>query len=172
MFTKADIEKYFLAEKNAALFFLILGIVAILASVIFFAFIKTNWYKGFAVPLFIIGIIQGMVGYQVYKTADEYRKDNVFAYDLNPAKLESQEMARMQKVKKRLTILLIAEASFFVTAVVLLLVYKNNAGAAIWRGLAFGLMLQAIVSFGFNLQAGNRAKIYLNGLQSFFKMKP
>ncbi|HOV45229.1 MAG TPA: hypothetical protein PK320_06620 [Ferruginibacter sp.] len=127
MFTKADIEKYFLAEKNAALFFLILGIVAILASVIFFAFIKTNWYKGFAVPLFIIGIIQGVVGYQVYKTADEYRKDNVFAYDLNPAKLESQEMARMQKVKKRLTILLIAEASFFVTAVVLLLVYKNNA---------------------------------------------
>ncbi|MGB4883646.1 MAG: hypothetical protein WBP01_01300, partial [Ferruginibacter sp.] len=100
MFTKADIEKYFLAEKNAALFFLILGIVAILASVIFFAFIKTNWYKGFAVPLFIIGIIQGVVGYQVYKTADEYRKDNVFAYDLNPAKLESQEMARMQKVKK------------------------------------------------------------------------
>jgi len=172
MFTKADIEKYFLAEKNAALFFLILGVVAIIASVIFFAVIKTNWYKGFAVPLFIIGILQGMVGLQVYKTADEYRKDNVFAYDLNPAKLESRELARMQKVKKQLTVLLIAEALFFAAAVVLFLLYKNNAGAAIWRGLAFGLMLQALVSLGFDLLAINRAKIYLYGLQSFFKMKP
>ena len=42
MFTKADIEKYFLAEKNAALFFLMQGIVPSLASIIFFAFIKTN----------------------------------------------------------------------------------------------------------------------------------
>ena len=38
MFSKTDIEKYFPEEKNAALFFLILGIIAVLLSALSFGF--------------------------------------------------------------------------------------------------------------------------------------
>ena len=169
MFTKADIEKYFLAEKNAALFFLILGMVAIIASFLFFFIIKTNWYKGFAIPLLAIGIIQGIVGFQVYKTADEYRKDNVFSYDLNPAKLKTQEWPRMQKVKKQFTFLLIVEALLFFVALAMVFGLKNNSRAVLWHGLAFGLMLQMLIAFGFDWLAQNRAKKYVNGLRAFIE---
>lgn len=172
MFTKADIEKYFLAEKNAALFFIVLGLVAVVVSLLFFFILKTNWYKGFAIPLLVIGLIQGFVGCRVYKTADEYRKDNVFAYDLNPSKLENKEWPRMQKVEKQLNRLLLAEALIFIASVVLFFYFKNNSGAALWRGLALGLMLQAILSLGFDWFAKQRAKTYLSGLHNFIEQKP
>ena len=48
MFTKADIERYFNAEKNESLLFILLGVTAILLAFVFFFYLKTNWYKGFA----------------------------------------------------------------------------------------------------------------------------
>lgn len=167
MFSKTDIEKYFLTEKNAALFFLILGIIAVLLSALLFLMFKTNWYKGFVIPVFVVGVIQGLVGYQVHKSADAYRKDAVFSYDLNPSKLETKEYVRMQKVNRQLTVLLIAEALLLMAAVLMVILLKNKADTAFWRGLALGLLLQAALSFGFDGLAKNRAGVYLNGLRSF-----
>lgn len=38
MLTKADIEQYFIAEKNAGILFVIMGIAAILIAVVLFIF--------------------------------------------------------------------------------------------------------------------------------------
>ena len=40
MFTKTDIEKYFNAEKNESLLFIILGIIAIVLALVFIAIDK------------------------------------------------------------------------------------------------------------------------------------
>ena len=66
MLTKAEIEKYFTAEKSESLLFLVIGIIAILLAIAFFFFLKTSFYKGAAVPLLVIGIIQAIVGFTVY----------------------------------------------------------------------------------------------------------
>lgn len=52
MFTKADIEKYFIAEKSESMLFLVFGLIAISLSIFFFSYLKTNFYKGAAVPLY------------------------------------------------------------------------------------------------------------------------
>ena len=42
MFTTADKEKYFNAEKQESLLFVIIGIAAIITAIIFLFFIKTT----------------------------------------------------------------------------------------------------------------------------------
>ena len=70
MFTKADIEKYFSAEKSESLLFVLIGAAAVIAAIVFFFFIKTNFYKGAAIPLLLVGMLLGIAGFTVYKRSD------------------------------------------------------------------------------------------------------
>jgi len=53
MFSKQDIEKYFLAEKQLGLLFIIIGAIAIVLAIVFFFLLKTSFYKGAAIPLLL-----------------------------------------------------------------------------------------------------------------------
>ncbi|HMU71233.1 MAG TPA: hypothetical protein PKD93_00775, partial [Ferruginibacter sp.] len=80
MFEQRDLNfvyKYFVAEKQESLLFLIFGIAAIMLAIIFLIFIKSNpsFYKGAAVPLLAIGIIQCTVGFTVYTRSGKQMKD-------------------------------------------------------------------------------------------------
>ena len=126
MLTKADIEKYFLAEKHESLIFLAIGIIAILLSIFFYSYLKTNFYKGAAIPLLVIGLIQSIVGYTVYARSDEQRISNVYAYDMDPGKLKEQELPRMKTVNRNFVIYRWVEIVFVLSGIVLILLYKTN----------------------------------------------
>ena len=100
MFTKTDIEKYFNAEKRESWLFMAIGIAGIITAIVFFFFLKTNFCKGAAIPLLLVGLLLGVVGYSVYQRSDEDRKRNVYAYDMNPAELKEKELPRMKTVMK------------------------------------------------------------------------
>lgn len=51
MFSKAEIEKYFTAEKQGSLLFLVIGVVAIILELVFYLGLKTSFYKGAAIPI-------------------------------------------------------------------------------------------------------------------------
>ena len=51
MLTKADIEKYFIAEKHESLVFLVIGIAVIILALIFYFTAKTQIYRGAACRL-------------------------------------------------------------------------------------------------------------------------
>ena len=113
MFSKTDIEQYFSAEKQGSLFFLAVGIVAVIASIILFFVLKTPFFKGTAIPMIIIGLIAGTIGFTIYKRSDEDRIRNVYAYDLNPIELKVKELPRMQKVMKSFKVIIMAVAVLF-----------------------------------------------------------
>ncbi len=93
MFSKTDIEKYFIAEKQESILFLLIGIAAVAVSLIFFFALKTGFYKGAAIPLVVVGLL-GIVGYSVYKRSDGNRIRNVYAHDMNPSELKQKELPR------------------------------------------------------------------------------
>src|SRR5215204_4699806 len=101
MFTKADIEKYFNAEKAGSWMFISIGIAAVIAAIVFFFFIKSNVFKGAAIPFLLIGLIMGIIGFTVYLRSDADRLRNVYAYDMNPSHLKDREIPRMEKVIQR-----------------------------------------------------------------------
>ena len=171
MFNKADIEKYFTAEKSESLLFVIIGAVAIIAAVIFFFFIKTNFYKGAAIPLLIIGLLVGIVGFTVYKRCDADRIRNVYAYDLNPTELREKEMPRMKMVMKNFVIYRWVEIILALAGIVLLFYFKDNADKLFWKGFGIALTIMAITTLAADYFAEKRGSIYLKGLESFIQQK-
>ncbi len=167
MFTKTDIEKYFTAEKSESLLFIFIGIAAVIAAIIFFFFLKTNFYKGMAWPLILIALIQISVGYSVYKRSDSDRQRNVYAYDLNPSELKSKEIPRMEQVNKNFVLYRWIEIGLAIAGLILIYIYRSNTEKSFLFGLGLGLAIQALIMLGADYFAEARAKEYTKGLKEF-----
>lgn len=167
MFTKADIEKYFNAEKNESLLFILIGMSAVLLALVFFFYLKTNWHKGFALPFLLIGTMHLVVGYTVYKRCDEDRKRNVYAFDMKPDELKNKEIPRMEKVNKNFIIYRYTEIALLLLGLGLFFYYRNNINKSFWVGLGIALAIEAAINLGADFFAEQRAANYTTGIHSF-----
>ncbi len=172
MLTKTDIEKYFIAEKQEALLFLIVGIAAIATAVGLIIFCKTNFWRGFAMPLIVLGLIQAIVGFTIYKRSDADRVRVVYARDMNPSELKNKELPKMETVNKNFIVYKWFEIALILTALFLVFKFKANAvcenswkGNAFWYGLGIALFIQAAFGLGADYFAAKRGKIYENQLK-------
>lgn len=171
MFTKTDIEKYFIAEKSAGLLFITIGAAAIIAAIVFYFFIKTNFYKGAAIPLMAIGLLMGIVGFTVYKRSDADRIRNVYAYDLNPTELREQEIPRMKTVMKNFIIYRWVEIVLTLGGIVLFFYFKDIPDKLYWKGFGVTLAIMALTALTADYFAEKRGAVYLKGLESFIQQK-
>ncbi len=167
MFSKTDIEQYFSAEKQGSLFFISVGIVAVIAALVFFFVLKTSFFKGAAIPMIVVGMVAGIIGLTIYKRSDDDRIRNVYAYDLNPDELKQKEYPRMQKVMKSFNVILIAEGILLIAAVFLFFYFRNNVTHQFWSGIGAGLFLMAIAALFLDVAAQRRAAVYTKGLAAF-----
>lgn len=167
MFTKVDIEKYYLAEKNIGLLFLIVGIVSLVACILFFFVMKTNWHKGAAVPFLLIGLFQLYQGYNVYKNADKYRKAAVYAYDMNPQALKEKELPKMEKAVKSMTTFMVIEAILLVAGIGLFIYFKKDSTKLFWAGLGMALFIEAALCLFVEITVRSKTSVYVKGLQNF-----
>jgi len=171
MFSKTDIERYFIAEKQESLLFLIVGIVAIILAILSYFYGRTPFFKGAAMPLIIVGLIQGVVGYTVYARSDEDRKRNVYAYDMNPTELKGTELPRMQKVNQNFVVYRWVELGLAIVSVFLLLYFRGRENGLFWYGFGMALAVQALFMLGADYFAEKRATEYTAGIESFLKGK-
>jgi hypothetical protein len=169
MFTKTDIEKYFNAEKAESLLFLGIGIAGIIAALVFFFVLKTQFYKGVAIPLTLVGFLLGVVGYTVYARSDSDRIRNVYAYDMNPSELREKEIPRMETVMKNFVIYRYTEIILAVTGLGLFFFFRINMNQQFWAGVGIGLFVMAVLALGADYFAEKRGHVYLNGLKTYVK---
>jgi Trk-type K+ transport system membrane component len=167
MFTKADIEKYFVGEKQQALLFLIIGIAAVVTAIVFFIFLRNNFYKGAALPLLLVGLLSGIIGYTVHKRSDNDRVRNVYAYDLNPADLKDKELPRMKKVMNTFSVLMWVELVLLIGGAGLYIYYIRDFSKDFWRGFGIALAVMALLMLAADWVASNRGKKYTKGLEMF-----
>lgn len=167
MFTKTDIEKYFTAEKSESLLFVVIGAAGIVTAIIFFFFLKTSFYKGAALPLLLIGLLLGIVGFTVYKRSDADRTRNTYAYDMNPQDLKIKELPRMQTVMKNFVIYRWVEIVLAATGIVLFVYFRNNETQIFWKGFGLALAIMALVALTADYFAEARGKVYVKGLKEF-----
>lgn len=171
MFQQKDLSfiyKYFIAEKQESLLFLIIGIAAILLAIVFWFFIKSNpsFFKGAAIPLLAIGLIQLVVGYTVYSRTDKQKKDIAYNIGIEPVSfVKHTELPRMEKVMTNFVIYRWVEIAFIITGLVLIFLFKSNTGKAFWYGLGMALAIQAVLMLGADYFAEKRGKLYIEELQ-------
>lgn len=171
MFTKADIEKYFNAEKQESLLFILIGAAGILAAIIFFFFLKNHFYRGAAVPLLLIGLLLAVVGYTVYKRSDSDRVRNAYAYDMNPSELKAKELPRMKTVMKNFVIYRYTEIFLLIVGAALYIYFIRDFRNDFWRGFGLALALMALLALTADFFAEKRGKIYTKGIESFIQGK-
>lgn len=169
-FTKADIEKYFVAEKKESLLFLFMGLAGIVAAIVCFFFLKVNFYKGAAIPFLLIGLLLAIVGYTVYKRSDEDRKRNVYAYDMNPSQLKEKELPRMRVVMKNFVMYRWIELFLLVVGAVLCIYFAPD-GNDFWQGFGTSLAIMSFLALIADFFAERRGKIYTSGIESFIQGK-
>jgi hypothetical protein len=169
MLTKADIEKYFIAEKHESLVFLVVGIIAIGVALIFYFVVKTQICRGAALPLLILGLIQAVAGYAVYIRSDDQRISQVYAYDMNPDQLKTVELTRMRKVKTNFLIYRWIEIGSIVVGILLFILFRQQVEKTFWVGFGFALTIMAAELFMADFIAEKRAFYYTSQLEEFNK---
>ena len=165
------IYKYFSGEKQESLLFLIIGLAAISLSVIFFFFIKTTptFFKGAAIPLLAIGIIQGIVGYTVYARTSKQQATIAYNAGTDPQFVKKAEMPRMETVMKKFIIYRYAEIILTLVGLGLFLYFRNNDTQQFLKGLGLTLLIQALLMLGADYFAEKRGKVYSEGLTNFIQ---
>ncbi len=171
MFTKRDIEAYFIAEKQESLLFLVIGMVALGLAGYFYFIQKSPVYKGLAIPLLVIGIIQVVVGFTVYTRSDRQRIENVYAYDMSPSKLQQEELVRMKTVNKNFQVYKWLEIGCLAAGVLLVILNCKATNRQFLLGIGVGLLIEAVFMLGADYFAAKRAIRYTNGIEEFLQIR-
>jgi hypothetical protein len=171
MLTKSDIEKYFIAEKQESLVFLVIGIVAIVLALVLYFIVKTQLCRGLAIPLLVLGLVQAIAGYSVYLRSDDQRISQVYAYDMNPDQLKTTELTRMRKVKSNFILYRWIEIGLVIAGIILIFWFRNNPAQVFWFGFGISLALMSAELFFADYIAEKRA-VYYTALLEDFNKKP
>ena len=169
MFSKTDIEKYFIAEKNLGLLLLIIALVALLAAGIFFFVMKTSWHKGAALAFLLVGLFQLGIGYTVYSHADKQRKAAVYAFDMNPLELKEKELPRLEKAIDGMGLYIAIEIGLMLAGIALFVYFKTDNARLFWAGFGIALAVQAALCLYADIRAKSLATVYKNGLSHWNK---
>lgn len=160
------INNYFIQEKIESFFVVIIGLIAISVSLMFWFIIKYSFYKGMAYPIFIIGFIQVLVGGVVYMRSpqDIIRVQHISKFE--SIKIKTEEIPRINKVIKKFEVYKWVEICFIFFGLILFIFCKKT-NLSFWKGIGLGLLIQAILMLALNIIAEKRAKTYSNIIQKF-----
>ncbi len=171
MFEQKDfsfIYKYFIAEKQGSLLFIIAGIIAILLAITFWFFIKNSpsFYKGLAVPLIVLGLLQTVVGYSIYTRTDRQKTEIAYNMGMEPVSFVKQtELPRMKKVLKSFVILRWVEIAIILVGLILIFLFRLNPDKSFWYGLGIALAIQGVFMLGADYFAEKRGGVYTEELK-------
>lgn len=171
MFSKTDIEKYFLAEKQLGLALAVIGGIAIVAAIVFLIAVKTGFYKGAAIPLIVIGLFQVIVGAKTYTATDDHRVKTVYAFDMNPNQIATEELPRVNAQLLGFSRVKWAEIVLIAGGLALVFYFRSKPDKSFWYGLGVLLAIQAVITLLFDYNAERRTVAYQKGLTDLVSRK-
>lgn len=155
-------EEYFKAEKYESVFFIVIGLVAIVLSIYFWKSLQVPFYKGVAIPLTLVAFIQLTVGITVFLRSP---KDIVRVSKIvngESLRIRTEEMPRMELVMKNFTIYKYVEISLLAIGLFLFFLLKDD----FWKGVGIGLLIQAGLMLALDFVAESRGKQYIEYLNT------
>jgi drug/metabolite transporter (DMT)-like permease len=165
-FTKNDIYKYFTAEKKESYIFLLIGVVGVVLGLIFFFYNKTPFYKGMAIPMALVGLLLGTVGYNVMVRSPKDIERVTYQLENEPMKIKTEEQPRMELVMKNFTTYRYTEITLAIIGIASFLFFRNKANQQFWAGLGLGLFIMAILALTADYFAEQRGHIYNNKIKA------
>lgn len=152
------IKLYFAAEKNESLIFIAFGVLTTAFSL--YGLVKWGdlFYKGFATPAILIGIIQLAVGGSLYFRTDRQVADLEALYQKDRAAFVSLETPRMETVMKNFALYKKIEVAFVVIGLLLIFLAPPRQ---FWLGIGVGMLLQGALMLTADIFAERRGREYI-----------
>jgi hypothetical protein len=152
------VSDYFNAEKFESIFFISAGIIATLIGLYFWFWIKESYFKGMAIALFFIALIQLVVGGTVYVRSP---KDIIRVNEMiqnTPEKIQTEEIPRMVSVMKNFQLYRYIEIALICVGVFLFIYFSKHL---FWKGLGLGLAIQSALMLVLDFFAEKRGFEYI-----------
>lgn len=167
MFSKRDIERYFLGEKQGGKWFFSFGFIAILAAIVILVKPGGSYYTGGSIPMFVIGTILTVVGFVVHRKSDSDRIRATYAFDMEPSWFRDKEFPRMQKMMRGFRIFLLTELLMVLGGIGIFIFTGKDPKLEFWKGFGITLSGMGLIGMVLDLFAMNRGAIYTKGIASF-----
>lgn len=161
-----QLEFYFKAEKIESLIFILVGVTSLLSSFFFYFNRNTKFWKGIAVPLFLISLIQITVGGTVYFRTDSQVMSLKKQIMSEPTVFKKEEISRMEKVIFYFKVYRSLEI-FLIILGILLLWFGVYYVRPYYSGFGAGLTLQSLLMLVADYFAEGRAGIYIEQVRQF-----
>jgi hypothetical protein len=158
------ISKYFNEEKYESVFFVLVGLIAIILSIYFFAKVKTPFYNGVSYALLAVATIQLTVGISVYfrSPKDIIRIENFVKFE--KSRIQSDEIPRMNIVMKNFVIYRWIEIFLMSLGLVFFFYFSSQS---LMEGIGSGLFIQSALMLFLDYFAEKRGFEYLDFLKNF-----
>ena len=156
---RAQLSSYFFAEKWEGLAFVMVGVAAMALT----AFLWRGPYRGMAVPLVLVGLIQVGVGGSVFRRTDAQEAALAAQLESAPATLRAREVPRMERVMANFRIYKIVELCIFAFGVTLTLLFPHQDFV---YSAGIGCIAQGAFMLVLDLFAEHRGAAYLAMLRS------
>ena len=155
------ISTYFNAERAESVVFIVAALLALAASVWCLLVLKQSFYFGMAISLATIAALQLIVGVTIYQRSplDTARVQQMI--QLEPDRLQTQEVPRMRVVMHNFKIYLGVELTLLILSLFAMTLVTPGSLA---QGLALGMALQAAFTAVLDLIATLRGGAYLSWL--------
>lgn len=156
------IVKYFNGEKAESLIFFIMGVISFAMALYFFLALKTSFWKGVAIPFFIVAILELAVGYTIFtrSSKDIVRVETTITKE--PQNIQKVEIPRMEKVLSNFVIFRYVEIALIMLGIALMYSTMNDT---FWRGLGLGFFIQAGIVLVLDFFAERRGLEYIEYLK-------
>jgi hypothetical protein len=158
-----NVLTYFAEERIQNLICLMLGSLSVILSLLFLFIIRYSFYKGMAVPLLVFGALQLAGSVMVFMRSEKDAIRVEQRMEQQPEKIDTGELARMQKVLKKITLYQWAEIILILAGLTLYLRFYRSS-LTFWKGLGLGLAFQVSVVLVLDTMAKNRAEEYIQCL--------
>lgn len=155
------IADYFNAEKFESLFFIGVAIIAIALGIYFWIILKEPFYKGIAIPIILVALIQLTVGITVYFRSPKDIIKVVNIQKNEPSKIQTEEIPRMNIVMENFVIYRYVEIVLMLLGLILFFYFDSQL---IWKGIGIGLFIQASLMLSLDYFAEKRGSEYLKQL--------
>lgn len=155
------ISTYFNAERAESVVFIVAALLALAASVWCLIVLKQSFYFGMAISLATIAALQLIVGVTIYQRSPQDTARVQQMIQLEPDRLQSQEVPRMRVVMRNFKIYLGVELTLLILSLFAMTLVTPGSLA---QGLALGMALQAAFTAVLDLIATLRGGAYLSWL--------
>ena len=153
------ISTYFNAERAESVVFIVAALLALAASVWCLLVLKQSFYFGMAISLATIAALQLIVGVTIYQRSPQDTARVQQMIQLEPDRLQTQEVPRMRVVMRNFKIYLGVELTLLILSLFAMTLVTPGSLA---QGLALGMALQAAFTAVLDLIATLRGGAYLS----------